>query len=162
MSLPEDSRSEPACPATPSGPLTLQIKVSSDPRLLAVVRSAVSELSAVSGFAEDECRCITLAVDEALSNVIRHAYKNQTDREISLTCHAQADCLEFDFSDHGDPPDLSRICGHPLDEIAVGGRGTHLIKQIMDEVCYERVSGENRLRLKKYLPGATSKAGSED
>jgi anti-sigma regulatory factor (Ser/Thr protein kinase) len=40
-----------------------------------------------------------------------------------------------------------------LDENALGGRGTHLIRQIMDEVSYERLPEGNRLRLKKYLPG---------
>jgi anti-sigma regulatory factor (Ser/Thr protein kinase) len=161
MSCAEEDRPEAVTAPTANGPLTIQITISSDPRLLAVVRTAVAELSAVSGFAEDQCQCITLAVDEALSNVMRHAYKNRCDCEIGLTCQAKADCLEFTFVDRGDPPDLSRICGHPLDEVALSGRGTHLIKQIMDEVCYQRVSGENRLRLKKYLPGARSNARSE-
>jgi anti-sigma regulatory factor (Ser/Thr protein kinase) len=45
-----------------------------------------------------------------------------------------------------------------LDATALGGRGTHIIRQIMDEVCYDRVSERNRLRLKKCLPGATRKS----
>ena len=139
------------------GPLSFQVKLASDPRLLSVVRSAVSELAAVSGFEDEQCQRIMMAVDEALSNVIRHAYKNRCDREIEVSCQAYADRLEFTFVDGGEPADLSRICGQPLNEIAFSGRGTHLIRQIMDEVCYERVSGRNRLALKKYLPGAGRK-----
>jgi serine/threonine-protein kinase RsbW len=129
------------------------MKISSDPRLLSVVRSTVSELAKVCGFKDEQCRRITLAVDEALSNVMRHAYKNRRDQEIELKCEAHSDCLEFNFIDRGEAADRSRICAQPLDEIATGGRGTHLIRQIMDEVCYDQVSEGNRLRLKKYLPG---------
>jgi serine/threonine-protein kinase RsbW len=139
-------------------PLRFQVRMASDPRLLPVVRSTVSELAAVSGFEDDQCHSITLAVDEALSNVIRHAYKNRRDQEIELSCQVHPDCLEFTFLDCGEPADLSRICRQPLDEIALGGRGTQLIRQVMDEVCYERVAEGNRLRLKKYLPRTGGKA----
>ncbi len=145
-------------PAAPPGgaPLTLRMKIISDPRLLPVVRSAVSELANVCGFQEEQRRRITLAVDEALSNVMRHAYKNRCDEEIELSCQVHEECLEFHFIDRGEAADRSRICAQPLDEIATGGRGTHLIRQIMDEVCYDRVPEGNRLRLKKYLPGIKS------
>lgn len=141
-----------------SGPLHFQMRLASDPRLLSVVRSTVSELAAALGFEDAQCRNITLAVDEALSNVIRHAYRNECNHEIELTCQALADCLEFIFIDRGEPADPARICAQPLDEVALGGRGTHLIRQAMDEVSYDRLSDQNRLRLKKYMPGARKKA----
>ena len=50
----------------------------SNPRFLSVVRAAVGELGVIFGLPDDECVGVTLAVDEALANVIRHAYKNRT------------------------------------------------------------------------------------
>lgn len=158
MSCDQESAPDLLMGPAASGPLEFRMRMASDPRLLSVVRSAISELAATSGFGDDQCRSITLAVDEALSNVIRHAYKNRCDREIELNCQAHSDCLEFTFVDRGEPADLSMICAQPLDDVSPGGRGTHLIRQIMDEVCYERVGKENRLRLKKYLRGAKNKA----
>jgi anti-sigma regulatory factor (Ser/Thr protein kinase) len=154
-----DKQSGPELMATrgTSGPLKFQMRVPSDPRLLAVVRRTVSEFAAIWGFADDGCRSITLAVDEALSNIIRHAYKNRCDQEIEIRVQGYGDCLEFAFIDRGEPVDRSKCCAQPLDEIAPGGRGTHLIRQIMDEVSYERVPEGNRLRLKKYLAAATPK-----
>ncbi|HEX5410785.1 MAG TPA: ATP-binding protein [Terriglobia bacterium] len=137
-----------------NGPLRFEITLTSDPRLLGVVRSAVEQFAAALGMEDAQCRKITLAVDEALSNVMRHAYKNEGNHSIQLNCQAQADCLEFTFIDRGEPADPARICAQPLDEVALGGRGTHLIRQIMDEVSYERFPDHNRLRLKKSLPGA--------
>lgn len=151
-----DEESAPGLLHTPaaSAPLKFQMRIASDPRLLSVVRGTVSELAAALGFEEAQCRSITLAVDEALSNVIRHAYKNECNHEIELDCQARSDCLEFTFIDRGEPADPARICAQPLDEVALGGRGTHLIRQVMDEVSYDRLADHNRLRLKKYMPGA--------
>ena len=155
-----DKGSEPERLATPParGRLTFRMRMASDPLLLSVVRSAVSELAAVFGFEDEQCRSITLAVDEALSNVIRHAYKNRCDQEIELNCQGDANWLEFSFVDRGEAADPSRFCAQPLDEVALGGRGTHLIRQIMDEVCYERLPEGNRLSFKKYLPDVKNKA----
>jgi serine/threonine-protein kinase RsbW len=145
---------EPVPTVAASGSLKFQMKLASDPRLLPVVRGTVEQLAKALGFEDSQCRKITLAVDEALSNVIRHAYKNECNHEIELNCQAHSDCLEFTFIDRGEPADQARICAQPLDEVALGGRGTHLIRQIMDEVTYERVDEHNRLRLKKFMPGA--------
>jgi serine/threonine-protein kinase RsbW len=141
-----------------NGPLKFEMKLTSDPRMLPVVRGMVAQLAEALGFEDGQCQKITLAVDEALSNVIRHAYKNEGNHMIELDCQARADCLEFTFIDRGEPADPARICAQPLDEVALGGRGTHLIRQIMDEVSYERLPDHNRLRLKKYMPGAGKKA----
>lgn len=151
MNCDTESHTERVAPRPTSGPLKFSMTIASDPRLLSVVRKTVAELAKVCGFEDEPCRVITLAVDEALSNIMRHAYKDQRDQEIELSCQANSDCLEFSFVDHGEAVDRSRICAQPLNEIAAGGRGTHLIRQIMDEVCYERLPEGNRLRLKKYL-----------
>ena len=153
MSCDKGSAPEHLATGPRGGPLKFRMRLASDPRLLPVVRGTVSELAAVWGFETQQCRSITLAVDEALCNVIQHAYKNRCDQEIELSCQAHADSLEFSFVDRGEAVDPSRVCAQPLDESALGGRGTHLIRQIMDEVCYERLPEGNRLRLKKYLPG---------
>jgi anti-sigma regulatory factor (Ser/Thr protein kinase) len=147
----------PADPPPVRGPLTFRMKMTSDPRLLPVVRRTVAELAVVCGFEDAQCRSITLAVDEALSNILRHAYKNRCDQEVELSCESHSDCLEFNFIDHGEAADRSRICAQISDDVAPGGRGTHLIRRIMDEVCYDQIPEGNRLRLKKYFPGIKSK-----
>jgi anti-sigma regulatory factor (Ser/Thr protein kinase) len=52
----------------------------SHPRFLPIVRAAVGELGLVYGLPEESSREVTLAVDEALANIIRHAYKNRYDQ----------------------------------------------------------------------------------
>jgi serine/threonine-protein kinase RsbW len=130
----------------------LRFMMPSDPRFLSIVRAAVDQLGQTYGLTEESCRGVTLAVDEALSNTIRHAYKDRYDQEIELNCHAGDDYLEFTLVDRGEPPDLAKICGQPLDEVSLSGRGTHVIKAIMDETHYERVPEGNQLKLIKHLP----------
>jgi anti-sigma regulatory factor (Ser/Thr protein kinase) len=131
----------------------LRLALPSHPRFLCVVRAAVGELCVIYGLPDQECLAVTLAIDEALANVIRHAYGNRQDGEIEFECLVNEEQMEFTLLDRGKPPDMARICGQPLDEVALSGRGTHLIRAVMDEVCYEKVATGNQLRLVKRLPG---------
>jgi anti-sigma regulatory factor (Ser/Thr protein kinase) len=125
----------------------------SDSRFLSVVRSAVAELSSVCGLSDTDARGIALALDEALANIICHAYKRRGDQAIQLKCETSPEYLEFTLFDQGEPADLAKICSVPLNSDSLSGRGTHIIRMIMDEVSYERVPEGNRLRLKKKFAG---------
>ncbi len=139
--------------------LLLKLEVRSDPELLCVVRGAVQQLAEVAGLPEAECRSVTLAVDEALTNIIRHAYQGQRGRPIELFCRRLGPAapgrhgtrLEFVLVDHGRGVDPAELRGRPLDELRPGGLGTHFIKEIMNEIEYERCGDCNRLRLVKCL-----------
>jgi anti-sigma regulatory factor (Ser/Thr protein kinase) len=139
----------------------LRVVMSSHPRFLSIVRAAVGQLGLVYGMTEDSCRGVTLAIDEAVANIIRHAYKNRYDQEIELNCQVIGTSLEFTLVDRGEPADPARICAQPLDEVSLSGRGTHLIKAAMDEMHYERVPGGNQLKLIKHLPTAKVSVGEE-
>jgi anti-sigma regulatory factor (Ser/Thr protein kinase) len=136
----------------------LRLAFPSDPRFLSLVRSAVGELGVIYGLSSEERIEVTLAVDEALANVIRHAYKNCYDRRIEFECLVDEEKMEFIMLDQGEAPDPEKICGKPLDEFALSGRGTHLIKAIMDEMSYQKVPRGNQLKLVKRLPGAKRRA----
>jgi anti-sigma regulatory factor (Ser/Thr protein kinase) len=138
-------------------PRRLEIKftVPSDPRYLCVVRGAIGPLAAVIGWDESECRAIVLAVDECLSNVIRHAYHNRDDGLIELECREIADGLEITMLDNGDAPDRSKICAREMGSDQPGGLGTHIIKQVMDQVSYERSPQGNRFVASKQLRKTT-------
>ena len=56
----------------------------SDPRLLSVVRWAVERLAETLGCPAVQCRSITRAVDEAVTNIVRHSYGNRLDQPIAM------------------------------------------------------------------------------
>jgi anti-sigma regulatory factor (Ser/Thr protein kinase) len=117
--------------------MDVTFEMCSQARCLPIVRATVAQLAAMVGWNETESRCITMAVDEALTNVIRHAYHGRSDARIELHCHAGEDQLEIRIRDTGDPPDRSQICAREVGCDRIGGLGTHIIREVMDTVSYE-------------------------
>jgi serine/threonine-protein kinase RsbW len=117
------------------------------------------------GFPAEECRALTRAVDEALANIICHAYGGRPGQSIELLCRrmqgqtggTQRAGLEIVLVDRGAAADRKRLCGRPLDEVRPGGLGLHFIQGGVDVMEYKSQAGKNRLRLVKYLPAANSK-----
>ena len=135
--------------------LHVKFSVPTDPRYLCVVRGTVGTLAAVIGWDESDCRAIVLAVDEALTNVIRHAYHNRTDCLIELECRESSDGLEVTLLDNGDAPDRSKICAHEIGCDQPGGLGTHIIRQVMDKFSYEESPQGNRFVASKRFRKTT-------
>jgi anti-sigma regulatory factor (Ser/Thr protein kinase) len=135
--------------------------------MLCVVRATVGEMAATSGFAPEDIRLIVLSVDEALTNVIRHAYGGATDRPIRLLLqHGQTkrgnrmcDALEISVVDQGAPVEEEKLHGRELEDVRPGGLGLHFIRETMDSVIFRHSKGRNYLRLIKLLPTTTDAAG---
>lgn len=144
------------------GSLLLRLELRSNPEMLCVVRTAVGELAKALGFPETESRAVVLAVDEALTNIIRHAYRGHTGRPIEIsmrrvqvrTVRARREALEIELVDRGLKVDPAKLCGRPLEEVRPGGLGLHFIRECMDAVRFRRKNGWNQLRMMKifYLP----------
>src|ERR1700733_4234794 len=111
--------------------------------------------TAARGGGESDCRAITLALDEALANVIRHAYHNCADGTIELECRESAGGLEITLLDKGDAPDRSKICAREIGCDQPGGLGTHIITKVMDTVSYEESPEGNRFVARKLLRKTT-------
>lgn len=139
--------------------LLLRLEMQSNPALLCAVRGAVERLTESFGFTPEDCRAVTLAVDEALTNIIRHAYHGRPDQPMELYFHSvrrttdakETRGLEILLCDHGPAIEQSKLCGRALDDVKPGGLGLHFIKQSMDIVEYQRANGTNRLRLVKFV-----------
>jgi serine/threonine-protein kinase RsbW len=147
-----------------SSSLLLRLELPSDPSLLCAVRGAVERLTESMGFSAADCRAVTLAVDEALTNIIRHSYNGRPDRPIemffrSVHRHAKDKTteglgLEILLCDRGPSIERAQLCMRALEEVKPGGLGLHFIQQSMDVVEYKRAKGTNRLRLVKYVRAA--------
>ena len=132
----------------------VEIKISSDPKYLKILRSAVFHLARMCGFSNKEGNAMTVAVSEAAANIIKHAYRNATDKPIFMNCRILDDRLEIMLGDSGLKTDPEKIKSRPLEEIRPGGLGVHIIKSTMDEVTYDNSSEDfNYLTMAKYLPG---------
>jgi len=148
--------------------LLLNLELRSNPEMLCVVRSAVERLTEEMGFSERDCRSVTRAVDEALTNIMRHAYHGQPEQPIQVSCFrrqgqmesVRREGLEILLVDYGAAMDPSKLQGRSLDEVRPGGLGLHFIRASMDDFAYSREGNSNHLRLLKYLPSPGHGQGS--
>lgn len=127
----------------------MELKISSDPRWLRMVRGIMQEISRQAGFSEGETSDVALAVDEALCNVIKHSYKGDPNGPVFIRCEAGEGRLEIVVQDQGEGFDPYRVELRAPDEMRAGGRGIFLMRSTMDEVEFERSGDTNRVRLCK-------------
>jgi anti-sigma regulatory factor (Ser/Thr protein kinase) len=139
-----------------SGRDVLRLKVSSDTAELPRVRSAVRSWAQRHDWSEAETADITLAIDEALSNVIRHGYEGEPGHKIELAARAVHDPtagvgIEVRIRDYGKQVPLDEIRGRDLDDIKPGGLGVHIIRSVMSVVEYSHAEGGGmQLVMRKY------------
>ena len=147
--------------------LFLKLEMKSNPEALCLVRATLQRATEALHFQEADSRAIIRSVDEALANVIRHAYRGKAGLPIEVTCRRLLDSqdakhnagIEIVLVDSGVAAKPEKLHGRALDDIRPGGLGLHFMKQSMDKVEFSRRKGKNRLRLVKYLAPAT--AGAE-
>jgi serine/threonine-protein kinase RsbW len=132
----------------------IEVKISSEPKYLKILRCAVFHLARLCGFSNNEGNALTVAVSEAAANIIKHAYKNEKDKPIFMSCRMLDDRLEIVLRDSGLKTDPEKIKSRNLEDVRPGGLGVHIIKSTMDVVTYDNSSEDfNYLTMAKYLPG---------
>jgi len=139
--------------------MLLRMELQSDPEMLCAVRGALAHLAERLGFPDEDCRAIVLAVDEALTNIIRHTYRGHTESPIQAEVRRitldedglRGDALEIVLQDEGPAVDPEKLCGRALEDVRPGGLGLHFIRQSMDRVEFRRRNDRNQLRLVKLL-----------
>ncbi len=136
--------------------LEQELVVKSTTDNLALIREFTRTAAEKSGFSEETTGKIILAVDEACTNIIKHAYKNSSEGEINILVKFEDGKFIISITDEGlhfDPmqvpePDLQEF----VKEKRVGGLGIYLIRKMMDEVRYSTLTGnKNQVVLVKYL-----------
>lgn len=142
----------------------VRLEILSNPLYLCGARELVSAVAKRLSFDEMSCCQIALAVDEALCNVIRHGYERQSDRPIWLSIYPEGradkpDTLRIVIEDEARQVDPDVIKSRDLDDVRPGGLGVHIIKEVMDEVRYEK-RGPVGMRLTMLKRVAADGAGS--
>jgi serine/threonine-protein kinase RsbW len=131
---------------------SLHITIPSHPKYLSVVRAVTSRMGELYRIEEATIEDMKLAVDEACTNVIKHAYKGDTSRKIILKYKITPRAFHVFIEDSGMKAQMEKIKGRSLDDIRPGGLGVHFIRRVFDvyEFDEKRKTG-NRLKLIKYM-----------
>lgn len=143
---------------------TKKLKVKSKTENLSVIRDFISTSAYETGMKPDAVENIILAVDEACTNIIKHAYKSIPDGELIIKTKSTLSRFVVSITDFGksfEPemipePDLQKY----YRQKRVGGLGMYLMKTLMDDVKYVSIPGKyNEVLLSKNLKVVQSNAG---
>lgn len=131
--------------------LTLPNDINTIPQLNEFIDTVCEELEIDMALAMS----LNLAMEEAVVNVMDYAYPAGTEGEVNIEAIADETQLHFIISDSGKPfdPTAKEEVDTTLsaEERPIGGLGIHLIRQLMDNISYERKDGKNILRLSKNI-----------
>lgn len=131
-----------------------------------IINNCIEEIAKLNPFVEkvSEGFCIArdtlfklqLALDEALSNSVKYAYPKGFSGTVTLEAEKINRSLIFRLIDEGVAFDPTEPRGNidltsKAEERPIGGLGIFLIKQMMDDVRYERLEGHNILIMKKNI-----------
>jgi len=115
-----------------TGDKVLHLVVPAKPEYLSLVRLVVASIAGDSGFSEENIGDIKVALSEASTNVVRHAYPPDADDSsmlIEINCYEDPGQLLIEVKDRGS--------GMPLPPPATEGLGLGIMGSLMDRVDVE-------------------------
>jgi anti-sigma regulatory factor (Ser/Thr protein kinase) len=96
----------------------------------------VEQAATAMGLDERAAGDVGLCVNEALANVMRHAYGGATDRPIEVSCHCHGDELVVTIRDWGNGVNPAELPHRPYEPLEPGGLGLICMQQMLSEVAY--------------------------
>jgi serine phosphatase RsbU (regulator of sigma subunit)/putative methionine-R-sulfoxide reductase with GAF domain/anti-sigma regulatory factor (Ser/Thr protein kinase) len=139
---------------------------------LDAIREMVAEAARQARMSEKDVYNVQLAVDEAASNIIEHAYESIPDGNLSVSVEIERDALTIVLHDWGKPFDPDEVAvpdvAADLEDRQIGGLGLFFIRKLMDSVQFQASpENGNRLTLVKKLeqpaaPAPQAKPGWRD
>lgn len=137
---------------------SFRLKLPANSENLDIIRKFISGIAENMGFSEEDIYQIELAVDEACSNVIRHAYlgKDNEKDNILVIVKTKPKQIVISIADTGIGFNPNSIKTPNMDEylkrMKPGGLGLHLIKTLMDDVSFRIKPGvHNEVKMTKKL-----------
>ena len=131
------------------------ISLHNDIEEIPLLAEFVDQVCADGGVDASMVMSLNLAIEEAVTNVMVYAYPEGTTGMVDVEAETDGGMLTFVISDGGkafDPTRQERAdITLGVEERPIGGLGIFLVREIMDEVAYERSDNRNVLTLRKIL-----------
>jgi serine/threonine-protein kinase RsbW len=128
----------------------IRLTIPAKPEYITLCRLALTGLARVRSFPDEVVADMKLALTEACSNSVRHAY-DETVGSVEISYELQSDRLIVEVCDDGSGFDVMTN-GNEEDSLTEGGLGIAIIRSIADELDIERrAGGGSRLRFVKLL-----------
>jgi anti-sigma regulatory factor (Ser/Thr protein kinase) len=139
--------------------MTLELQATPEEVMRAV--EALQEFGREKQVAEKELFGLALALEECGSNIVNHALRRDPQQKFRVALEHTGNAVTIELRDRGPAFDPTRVeVPEPVtggDDRPPGGWGIQLVRHYMDHIDYRRESGENVLRLTKWVVPATGR-----
>ena len=129
------------------------ITVSASTSQIADVRDFVAHHAEAYGFSQEDVHDIKLAVDEAYTNVIKHAYNFDATKNVQVKILTKGNEFTISLADEGTAFDPSTYKEPDIPQRIMlrkrGGVGVYLIHKLMDRVEYRNDGVQNEILMSK-------------
>jgi serine/threonine-protein kinase RsbW len=135
------------------GDRAIRLRIPAKPEYITLCRLALTGLAQVREIGEDTMADLKLALTEAVSNSVRHAYGPGGSGHVDVTYELAPDRIVIQIVDDGEGFDPDEAPSFDGDELSEGGLGIQIIRTIADELEIESAPGRrgSRLRFVKHL-----------
>jgi anti-sigma regulatory factor (Ser/Thr protein kinase) len=132
------------------------------------LRNETVELARLSAFVSEFCEreqlppdfdmVLNLVAEEAFMNVVLHGFEQPCGSDLSFTFTRDEQAVTLIVEDAAkafnplEAPEFDPAT--PIEQRRAGGLGIHLLRNLMNELQYERLEGQNRLTMRKLIPSA--------
>jgi serine/threonine-protein kinase RsbW len=135
------------------GVRAVRLRIPAKPEYIALGRLALTGLAQARGVDSDTIADLKLALTEAVSNSVRHAYDTVGEGQVEIRYELRGDRMSVEVMDDGDGFDPDEALSFDGDELSEGGLGIAIIRALTDEAEIESRPGVrgSRLRFVKML-----------
>jgi serine/threonine-protein kinase RsbW len=129
---------------------SVRLTIPAKPEYITLGRLALTALAGVRPVSDEALYDLKLALTEACTNSVRHAYQNGREGNVEIVYELQPDRLVIEVGDEG--AGFEPVEGNGHDELEEGGLGIEIIRALADEVeIGPRAEGGSRLRFVKFF-----------
>jgi anti-sigma regulatory factor (Ser/Thr protein kinase) len=137
-------------------PQRIEFAIKSHPKHVADARHAIEAFAAARGFGQCAVDEIGLVLNEALANVIRHAYHGDTGRAITVGAEWDGQQIRLSVRDWGSGINPQELAPRKKDPLQPGGLGLVCLRSMMDEVVFTRQPDGMLLTMTRRRGGETA------
>ena len=142
---------------------SVTLEIESSVRNVSLMAVAIHAIVSYAGLDPEKSNSVELALVEAVTNSIRHAYHGEPNHRVTVVIECEHRRIRFVLIDTGVPMPKEKVERlirgrgitdadyRDLSTIPEGGRGLEIIHQTMDEISYKREGVRNHLTLTSYL-----------
>ena len=115
----------------------------------------LNKFGQAAGLSEACITDVNVCLDELFTNIVSYGFEDDLEHVVRITMDLDDQVLTVSIEDDGVPfnpldkkdPEVP----DDLKDVNIGGLGIHIVRKLMDDICYQRKYGKNKLTMKKSI-----------